>query len=48
MDASRRWIVGLIAALAIVGLLLLARGEPDGGRGDRTAPASTTGIAVPA
>ena len=38
MDDARRWIIGLVAALAIVGLLLLARGEPDGGRGDPTAP----------
>ena len=48
MDEPRRWVIGLIAALAIVGLLLLARGEPDGGRGDPTGPASVTGIEVPA
>ena len=41
MDESRRWVIGLIAAMAIVGLLLLARGEPDGGRGDPTAPDAT-------
>jgi hypothetical protein len=32
MDEPRRWIVGLIAVAAILGLLLLARGEAGGGR----------------
>jgi hypothetical protein len=32
MDEPRRWIVGLIAVAAILGLLLLARGEEGGGR----------------
>jgi hypothetical protein len=37
MDESRRLVVGLIAIVAILGLLLFARGEPGGGRG-ATAP----------
>jgi preprotein translocase subunit SecG len=37
MDEPRRWIIGLIAVAALLGLLLLARGEPDGGRGDPAA-----------
>jgi hypothetical protein len=35
MEESRRWIVAIVAAIAIVALILLARGEP--GRGDPTA-----------
>ena len=46
MDESRRWIIGLVVALALVGLLLLARGEPDGGRGDPTGPASTSMVGI--
>jgi hypothetical protein len=45
MDGPRRWVIGLIVAIAIIGLVLFARGEPDGGRGDTTAPAST-GVTV--
>ena len=41
MDEPRRWVIGLIVAMAIVGLLLFARGQPDGGRGDPTAPDAT-------
>jgi hypothetical protein len=37
MDEPRRWIIGLIAVAALLALLLLARGEPDGGRGDPAA-----------
>lgn len=46
MDESRRWIVGLITVAAILGLLLLARGEPDGGRGDPTAPDAIVRVEV--
>jgi hypothetical protein len=42
MEDSRRWIVAIVAAVAIVALILLARGEP--GRGDPTA--SSTGIPI--
>lgn len=40
MDETRPWIIGLIAVAAILGLLLLARGEPDGGRRDASVPTS--------
>lgn len=40
MDEPRRWVVGLIVVAALLGLLLLARGEPDGGRGDPAAASS--------
>jgi preprotein translocase subunit SecG len=42
MEGSRRWIVAIVAAIAIVALILLARGEP--GRGELTA--SSTGIGI--
>jgi hypothetical protein len=35
MEESRRWIVAIVAAIAVAALILLARGEP--GRGDPTA-----------
>ena len=42
MEESRRWIVAIVAALAIAALILLARGEP--GHGEPTA--LTTDVAV--
>jgi hypothetical protein len=35
MEDSRRWIAAVVAAIAILVLILLARGEP--GRGEPTA-----------
>ena len=44
MDDTLRWVVGLIIALALVLLLVFARGEPDGGRGDPSSPATVVDV----
>jgi hypothetical protein len=38
MEDSRRWVVAIVAALAIIGLLLFARGEP--AHGDPATPSA--------
>jgi hypothetical protein len=40
MDEGRRWIVGLIVALALVAFIVLATGAPGRGRGDGSQPAA--------
>jgi hypothetical protein len=46
MDDGRRWIVAVIAALALVTLILFARGTPD--HGDTEATPVPIGFLVPA
>ncbi len=40
MGEGSRWIVGLVAAIAIILLVLFATGEPGRGRGDGTQSAA--------
>jgi hypothetical protein len=45
MSEGTRWVVAIVAALAIVGLILFARGTPD--HGDTKATPVPIGIVLP-
>ena len=46
MDGPLRWLVGILIAAAIVGLLAFARGTPE--HGEPTAPPAALGIVAQA